>query len=407
MKPVHVVGYGMSDALGTNPNECYEKMLDPIDYSREIPGMKKQCEEIFHLAIHRGAMHDEDRIVMPEGFDKKMWRSMTNAQKMMSNTTEQAMRMAGLERKPNVATLASTVSNDTEGIDVYFEYIKYMKRGNARRAVNRIPDMGCMHITSYYGFKGLSTATFASCATGMVNIDYAMRLVDEYDYVICTAGDCANFPMGIKYFACLGALSNYSMPFDDRRAGFLMGDGGACMILQSEEKRKEFNSKSYAKLYQCGMASDAVDMVNPEGTGTRTSMIDALHHYGTGAVDYVCTHGTSTVAGDPVEYEAVSEVLPGTKMWAPKSKIGHTLAASGILEGCYAIESMRNGVVPHIQNLKECSLDVHGTLVRENEHFTMHNRKRSMLNNSFGFGGKCMSQVIEVELEQHERANPE
>ena len=68
---------------------------------------------------------------------------------------------------------------------------------------------------------------------------------------------------------------------------------------------------------------------------------------------------------------------------------------------------MRNGIVPHIQNLKECSLDVHGTLVRENEHFTMHNRKRSMLNNSFGFGGKCMSQVIEVELEQHERANPE
>ena len=49
MKPVHVVGYGMSDALGINPTECYQKMLDPNDYSREIPGMKKQCEEIFHL----------------------------------------------------------------------------------------------------------------------------------------------------------------------------------------------------------------------------------------------------------------------------------------------------------------------------------------------------------------------
>ena len=181
MKPVHVVGYGMSDALGISPAECFERMLDDNDYSREIPGMKKQVEEIFHLHIHRGAMHDENRIIMPEGFDKKMWRSMTNAQKMMSSTTEQAMQMAGIERSPNVATLASTVSNDTEGIDVYFEYIKYMKRGNARRAVNRIPDMGCMHITSYYGFKGLSTATFASCATGMVNIDYAMRLVDEYD----------------------------------------------------------------------------------------------------------------------------------------------------------------------------------------------------------------------------------
>ena len=67
MKPVHVVGYGMSDALGINPTECYQKMLDPNDYSREIPGMKKQCEEIFHLIIHRGAMHDEDRIIMPDG----------------------------------------------------------------------------------------------------------------------------------------------------------------------------------------------------------------------------------------------------------------------------------------------------------------------------------------------------
>ena len=399
MKPVHVVGYGMSDALGITPEECFTKMLDENDYSREIPGMAKQVEEIFHLVIHRGAMHDEDRIVMPEGFDKKMWRSMTNAQKMMSNTTEQAMQMAGIERKPNVACLASTVSNDTEGIDVYFEYIKYMKRGNARRAVNRIPDMGCMHITSYYGFKGLSTATFASCATGMVNIDYAMRLVDEYDYVICTAGDCANFPMGIKYFACLGALANWSMPFDDRRQGFLMGDGGACMILQSEEKMKEFGSKSYAKLHKAGMASDAVDMVNPEGTGTRTSMQDALSHAGLDKVDYVCTHGTSTIAGDPIEYEAVTEIMPGTKMWAPKRKIGHTLAASGILEGCYAIESMRQGWVPHIQNLEQSSIDVHGTLVRENEMYSNQLRTRTMLNNSFGFGGKCMSQVIEVNLD--------
>ena len=163
--------------------------------------------------------------------------------------------------------------------------------------------------------------------------------------------------------------------------------------------RDRFGSTSYAKLHQCGMASDAVDMVNPEGTGTRTSMVDALHHYGSGAIDYVCTHGTSTIAGDPVEYEAVSDVLPGTKMWAPKSKIGHTLAASGILEGCYAIESMRQGWVPHIQNLKECSLDVHGTLVRENEIFSNQQKTRTMLNNSFGFGGKCMSQVIEVNVD--------
>ena len=64
MKPVHGVGYGMSDALGISPNECFDKMLDGNDYSREIPGMAKQVEEIFHLVIHRGAMHDEERIIM-------------------------------------------------------------------------------------------------------------------------------------------------------------------------------------------------------------------------------------------------------------------------------------------------------------------------------------------------------
>ena len=52
MKPVHVVGYGMSDALGISPAECFERMLDDNDYSREIPGMKKQVEEIFHLTIY-------------------------------------------------------------------------------------------------------------------------------------------------------------------------------------------------------------------------------------------------------------------------------------------------------------------------------------------------------------------
>ena len=392
MKPVYVVGYGMIDSLGNNPKDCFDKMLDNHDYSSDLPELKAENAKVF-----RGAIFNPNDCIIPKDFDIKMLRSMTNAQKMMLHAVDAALKMSNLPHHYDVATLLSTVSNDTEFLDELYLPTKNHKRVNPRKSANRIPDMGCSHITSYYKFMGLSAATFASCSTGLVTIDYGMRLVDEYEYVIVGGSDAGCFPMAIKYFNTLGAVGNYSMPFDDARTGFLMGDGCGVLILQSEAMVKKYGSKIFAKLYPCGMASDALDMTSPanDGRGARISMSKATKDIG--EIDFVCAHATSTPIGDPIEYETVVSFLGEKPIWAPKSKIGHTLAAAGVLECIYAILSMQKGMIPHIQNLKSASCDTKNILVREN--LTTNKKVLRTLNNSFGFGGKCMSQVIEVNKE--------
>lgn len=389
MKKCYVVGYGMIDSLGNNPEDCFAKMIDNNDYSKELPDMVEA-----NCPVYRGAMFDPNSVILPKDFDPKMARSLTNAQRMMLHATDQALLMSGLPHHYDVAVLMSSVSNDTEFLEQNYNKIRENKRVNPRESANRIPDMGCSHITSHYQFMGLSTALFASCATGLVGIDYAMRLVDEYEYVIVGGADAGCFKMAINYFNSLGAVANSTEPFDDNRKGFLMGDGCGVMILQSEKMVKKYGSTVHATLYPTGCASDAVDMTSPanDGRGARISMAKAMEHVD--KVDYVCAHATSTPVGDPIEYETVVSFVGDTPIWAPKSKIGHTLAAAGILEGIYSILSMKNGIIPHIQNLTNASLDTKDLLVRENQ--TNSNKCLRTLNNSFGFGGKCVSQVIEV-----------
>ncbi|NBP54966.1 hypothetical protein EBU71_00210 [bacterium] len=386
---IYVVGYGMIDSLGNNPKDCFDRMLDNNDYSKDIPELIADNSKVY-----RGAIFDPNTCIIPKEFDNKMLRSLTNAQKMMLHAVNDALIMSKLPHHYDVATLLSTVSNDTEFLDELYLPTKSNKRVNPRKSANRIPDMGCSHITSHYKFMGLSAATFASCSTGLVTIDYGMRLCDEYEYVIVGGADAGCFPMAIKYFNTLGAVANTSMPFDDSRAGFLMGDGCGVLILQSEKMVKKYGSTVHATLYPCGMASDALDMTSPanDGRGARISMSKAMGHVND--IDFVCAHATSTPIGDPIEYETVVSFVGEKPIWAPKSKIGHTLAAAGILECIYSILSMKEGIVPHIQNLKQASCDTKGILVREN--LKTNKKVLRTLNNSFGFGGKCMSQVIEV-----------
>jgi 3-oxoacyl-[acyl-carrier-protein] synthase II len=387
MNKVAVVGYGMIDSLGNNPEDCFAKMLDDTDYSRVVPALENDP----YCDVNRGGVLDPASLVFDDTFNKKEMRSMTNAQKMMLYATEYAMKMSGLPRHEDVATLMSTVSNDTEFLEEYYPQVYEQKKGNLRKMVNRIPDMGCYHITDRFGFRGLSTATFASCATGIVTLDYGMRLVDEYEYIVAGGADAGCFGMGIKYFTSLQATANKSMPFDDNRQGFMMGDGCGVMILMSEAKVKEYGATVHAWLYPAGHASDGVDLTNPEGSGTRKAMRKAVKDM---KIDAICGHATSTPNGDPVEYAACVELFGDTPIWAPKSKVGHTLAAAGILESIYSILTMKHRTLPHIQNLEKCSFDDKGILVTENQ--PLPNKTLRTLNNSFGFGGKCMSQVIEV-----------
>jgi len=386
----YVVGYGMIDALGNTPSQCFEGLIDHKDYTMELDFMGDHKIQ-YGIPCH----HDT---LLPEGFAPKKLKTMTRAQELALHAVDQALKHSNLPHSSNVAVIISSCSNDVEALDANYQKLKDNKRVNPFTIVNRIPDMIVGHICTHYQFHGASLALQASCATGMYSIDYAMRILDEYDYVIVGGSDAGVFEMALKYFSSIGALGNKNCPFDDNREGFVMGEGAGVLILQSMEKVQEYGSKIHAKLFPVGAATDGFDLTSPatDGRGAKIAMNKALSKLYNKKIDMVSAHATSTPAGDIVEYNTIIEQLGDIPIYAPKSKIGHTLSAASILECIYSIESMKRKIIPRCYNLKSAEYDTNNNLVRASVPLSGGIDTLRTLNNSFGFGGKCASQVIEV-----------
>ncbi len=386
----YVVGYGMIDALGSHPSQCFEGLIDHKDYAMKLDFMGDHKIQ-YGIPCH----HDT---VLPEGFAPKKLKTMTRAQELAIHAVDQALKHSNLPHSSNVAVIISSCSNDVESLDANFQRLKDNKRVNPFTVVNRIPDMIVGHICTQYQFHGASLALQASCATGMYSIDYAMRILDEYDYVIVGGSDAGVFEMALKYFSSIGALGNRNMPFDEEREGFVMGEGAGVMILQSMEKVQEYGSKIHAKLFPVGAATDGFDLTSPatDGRGAKIAMNKAISKLPTKKIDMVSAHATSTPVGDIIEYQTIIDKFGDIPIYAPKSKIGHTLGASGILECIYSIESMKRRIIPRCFNLHKASYDLTNSLVRASVPLSGKIDTLRTMNNSFGFGGKCASQVIEV-----------
>ena len=184
--------------MQNNTSESFFNMLNFKDYTKDLEFMIEQ-----DLKIRKGIPVTDSNIKIPESFSQKMLMNMTRTEKMGLHVVDQALKMSNLPLKPNVAVIFSTVSNDTEFLEEVFSKILDNKRVNPFKVINRIPDMVSSHICSHYQFMGTSLSLFASCGTGLLSIDYAMRLCDEYDYVVVGSGDASVFRVAMKYLkAC-------------------------------------------------------------------------------------------------------------------------------------------------------------------------------------------------------------
>lgn len=392
MEKCYIVGYGIVDALGNNLTDCFESMLDNENYAEEIPTLKNNCE------TYCGAVTHENNLIYPDNFRPKILKNLIQAQKFALHATNQAIVHSQLPHSSNVAVLFSASTSNWENMEYYAGKILQNERLNPFKGINIIPDMIAHMICQHYKFMGASFSLAASCATSLYTIDVAMRLANEYDYVIVGSADKGTDPGVVKYFTALNATANVSKPFDDDRKGFLPADGSACIIIQTKSKVEKFNSTVYATLYPPGCATDGFDLTNPapDGRGFKQAIEKALVGMDETDIDAISAHATSTPAGDKIEYDILAEHFPNTPIYAPKSKIGHSLGTTGLLELLYAIESMKKGILPHIHNLQSCNFDTKKLLVTKNQDISTNKKTLRTLNNSFAFGGKCVSQIVEV-----------
>ena len=266
-----------------------------------------------------------------------------------------------------------------------------------------IPDIAPGIISIRNGFRGPNFATVSACASS------ANALIDGLNYirlghadVIVSGGSEAGVSIsGIGGFNALHALSTRndspetaSRPFDKDRDGFVLGEGGGCLILEEYEHAKKRGAKIYAELIGGGLSADAHHMTapHPEGIGAIKVMENCLRDANVDLkkIDTVNMHGTSTPLGDVAEskalYDVFGEHLYSMNINSTKSMTGHLLGAAGAVEAISSILSINNGVIPptinHSTNDESIDQKINFTFNKpQNREVTY------AMSNTFGFGG--------------------
>lgn len=264
-----------------------------------------------------------------------------------------------------------------------------------------IADIAAGYISMRYQAKGPNYATTSACATSSHAVADAYMLIQRGDAdVVFTGGsEAAITPMGVGGFNAMKALSTRndepqkaSRPFDAKRDGFVMGEGGGMLILEELHHAMNRGARVYAELGGIGLTADAYHITQPApgGEGAIRSMRLCLKDAGVGPerVDYINAHGTSTPFNDKSETQAIKAVFGDharrLKVSSTKSMTGHLLGAAGAVEAIVTALTIHHNKIPPTINYEfpdpECDLHYVPNCAIEQQ-------VDVAISNTFGFGG--------------------
>ncbi len=288
--------------------------------------------------------------------------------------------------------------------DAYVSH-NYRIRSVSPYGVPRVmPSSAVSNLSLIFGIRGESYDISAACASSALAVVLGARLIrsGQYDMVLAGGAEQLDWVQAIGFCACRALSTKYnetpsraSRPFDRDRDGFVLAGGGAYVLLESERSVKARGVRPISMVSGLGANSNAVDMVVPDAAATAAVMREAIADAGLKASDigYVNTHGTSTPVGDPIEMEAIREVL-GEKVMinSTKSQTGHMVGATGAAEIIFSSMMLeKNFISPSINLDNPDEAFDWADLVRECREGT---RIRHAISNSFAFGGSNAAVVI-------------
>lgn len=264
-----------------------------------------------------------------------------------------------------------------------------------------ISDIAAGHIAIRYGLKGPNYGTVSACATSSHSIADALMLMQRgmADVMLAGGSEAVICPMGIGGFNAMKALSTRnddpataSRPFDKDRDGFVMGEGGGILVLETLEHALNRGATILAELAGIGLTDDAYHITQPAagGEGAVRSMKLAIEDAGLVPtdIDYINAHGTSTPFNDKSESAAIMNVFgdhaANLLVSSTKSMTGHLLGAAGAVEAIATTMAIVNGIAPPTINQftpdPECTLNYVANGPQPK-------KIRAALSNTFGFGG--------------------
>ena len=352
-------------------------------------------------------------LVLGAEAEKTLGRNMDLFSRFAFAAAAEALQDAGIAPGSNAERTGVVMGTAMDGMALMAETQDRLSRGEAHKVSPRLVPMvlgnmaACL-IAMHYGFHGASLTVNTACSSGGDALMAAAMLLKsgELDCVVCAAGESAVNPVIMQSLAQAKALSRGNAdpahacrPFDLARDGFVVGEGGGAVVLETGEHAKRRGALPYAVLAGCANTHDAYHITSPrpDGAGAAQCMRLALRHAGLSPADigYVNAHGTSTRAGDVAETAAIHAVF-GDGPEAPpisstKGATGHLMGAGGITEVIACIKALQTGLLPpninYSQPDPECRLNIVANEAREA-------RAAFAMSNSLGFGGQNSSVVV-------------
>lgn len=396
----------LASASGISRTELFDAQTFPTNFSGQVKG--------FCLADHIG--------------DGGIHQEAARGAQFAVAAAQQAWRQAGLDRAavdpervgvylgagvggPDFDNFASVLvdSWQSAGPDPsggYLDSVKWAKlafeRMSEAHETGQEPNMPASHVAIRFGARGPNLSCLTACAASTQANGESVAAIRCGDADVMISGGCHAMvhPLGVTGFILLTALSRRndspqtaSRPFDLTRDGFVMSEGASIIILEEYEHARRRGAPMLAEVIGYGSSSDAFRLTDthPDGAGAAECMRKALADAGIAPddIDYICAHGTGTRDNDRSETLAIKTVFADRArlipVSAPKSMLGHLIAAAGTTELILCVMAIREGIVPPTANLTtpdpECDLDYVSAGPRTAP-------VRTVLKNSFGFGGQ-------------------
>jgi 3-oxoacyl-[acyl-carrier-protein] synthase-1 len=401
MKRVVVTGLGITSCLGLDADTVTESLKlgrSGIRFKQEYADMGFRS----HLA---GSVD----IDFKEHIDRKMLRFMGDAACYAYLSMQQAIEDAGLTEEqvsnPRTGLVmgsgGASSSNQVEAADILRE--KGVKRVGPYRVTQVMGSTTSACLATPFKIKGVNYSMSSACATSAHCIGNAMEQIQlgKQDIVFAGGAEEEHWTMS-SLFDAMGALSTKyndtpekaSRAYDADRDGFVIAGGGGVLVLEEYEHAKARGAKIYAEITGYGATSDGYDMVAPSGEGAMRCMQLASETV-KNPIDYINAHGTSTPVGDLAELGAIKKTFGDNipVVGSTKSLSGHSLGAAGVQEAIYCLLMMEHDFIAASANIENLDPEAVGVpIIRERKD---NAGLKTVMSNSFGFGGTNASLVFE------------
>ncbi|RFZ79107.1 beta-ketoacyl-[acyl-carrier-protein] synthase family protein [Lacrimispora amygdalina] len=388
-----ITGMGMINALGNTMEESFCKMIRGVSGVRPIT-----LFDPTGLETKIAAQVDNSFLEKAKELIKKRERGkMTRLTQMALVAADEAVKDSGIDfdscDRSRVAVILGIVTT------AYSDAEKEQSESNS--IVKSMPNAPSAWISIRYGLKGPNFNVSTACASSAYAIALGQQLIQSgFADVVITGGADSHIQKDyIKGFNQIMTLSvknetpeSACCPFSRNRDGFVMGEGAGIMILESEAHAKKRGARIYAEVGGCAITSDAGDITAPEADGVMMAktMKLAMDQAGVNPadIDYINAHGTSTYLNDKYETMAIKSCFGSHAddlyVSSTKSMIGHTVGASGVIEGIVTVLTMDRSIITPTINYKEPDPELDLNYV---PNVPIQKQVNMAISNSFGFGG--------------------